>query len=111
MMKKLGFGCMRLPTLGADGKVDIPQFSRMVDELFDECHNMVKQSPELSKHIRKRKSDLYYLPTMSKLQPLSRNSDSLVGLNASFVIMDELHGVKDRNLYEFMRQSQAARIV
>jgi phage terminase large subunit-like protein len=77
--------------------------------LFDECHNMVKQSPALSKHIRKRKSDLYYTPTMSKLQPLSRNSDSLDGLNASFVIMDELHGVKDRNLYEVMRQSQAAR--
>lgn len=35
--------------------------------LFDECHNMVKQSPELSKHFRKRKSDLYYIPTMSKL--------------------------------------------
>ncbi|NLU24714.1 MAG: terminase large subunit [Clostridiales bacterium] len=77
--------------------------------LFDECHNMVKQSPELSKHIRKRKSDLYYIPAMSKLQPLSRNSDSLDGLNASFVIMDELHGVKDRNLYEVLRQSQAAR--
>ena len=77
--------------------------------LFDECHNMIKQSPALSKHIRKRKSDLYYLPAMSKLQPLSRNSDSLDGLNASFVIMDELHGVKDRNLYEVMRQSQSAR--
>ena len=77
--------------------------------LFDECHNMIKQSPALSKHIRKRKSDLYYIPTMSKLQPLSRNSDSLDGLNASFVIMDELHGVKDRNLYEVMRQSQSAR--
>ena len=47
--------------------------------------------------------------TMSKLQPLSRNSDTLDGLNASFVIMDELHGVKDRNLYEVMRQSQSAR--
>ena len=77
--------------------------------LFDECHNMVKQSPALSKHIRKRKTDLYYTLTMSKLQPLSRNSDTLDGLNASFVIMDELHGVKDRNLYEVMRQSQSAR--
>lgn len=77
--------------------------------LFDECHNMVKQSPDLSRHMKKRKSDLYYVPGMSKLQPLSRNSDSLDGLNASFVIMDELHGVKDRNLYEVMRQSQSAR--
>lgn len=77
--------------------------------LFDEAHNMIKQSPALAKHFRKRKNDLYYDRTMSKFQPLARNSDTLDGLNASFVIMDELHGVKDRNLYEVMRQSMAAR--
>ena len=77
--------------------------------LFDEAHNMIKQSPALAKHFRKRKNDLYYAPAMAKFQPLARNSDTLDGLNASFVIMDELHGVKDRNLYEVMRQSQSAR--
>ena len=77
--------------------------------LFDEAHNMVKQSPDLSRHMKKRKTDLYFMPSMSKLQALARNSDTLDGLNASFVIMDELHGVKDRNLYEVMRQSQSAR--
>lgn len=30
-MKKLGFGCMRLPVQGKDQEVDIPLFSRMVD--------------------------------------------------------------------------------
>lgn len=34
MMKKLGFGCMWLPILGAEGGVDIPQFSRMADEFL-----------------------------------------------------------------------------
>jgi len=77
--------------------------------LFDEAHNMIKQSPDLSKHFKKRKTDLYYSPTMSKFQPLARNSDTLDGLNCSFCVMDELHGVRDRNLYEVMRQSQAAR--
>lgn len=77
--------------------------------LFDEAHNMIKQSPELSKHFKKRKTDLYYAPSMSKFQPLARNSDTLDGLNCSFCVMDELHGVRDRNLYEVMRQSQAAR--
>jgi phage terminase large subunit-like protein len=77
--------------------------------LFDEAHNMIKQSPELSKHFKKRKTDLYYTPSMSKFQPLARNSDTLDGLNCSFCVMDELHGVRDRNLYEVMRQSQAAR--
>ena len=49
--------------------------------LFDEAHNMVKLFPDLSVLCRKRKNDLYYEPTMSKMQPLSRNSDSLDGLS------------------------------
>lgn len=77
--------------------------------IFDETHNMIKQSPDLSKHIKKRKSDLYFPMTMSKFQPLGRNADTLDGLNAHLVVIDELHGVKDRNLYEVMKQSQAAR--
>lgn len=77
--------------------------------VFDETLNMINQSPYLSKHIKKRKSDLYFPLTMSKFQPLGKNSDTLDGLNAHCVIIDELHGVKDRNLYEVMQQSQSAR--
>ena len=77
--------------------------------IFDETHNMIKQSPDINKFIKKRKSDLYFPFTMSKFQPLGKNSDTLDGLNANCVIMDELHSVKDRNLYEVMKQSQSAR--
>lgn len=77
--------------------------------IFDETLNMVKQSPYLSKHIKKRKSDLYFPLMTSKFQPLGKNADTLDGLNSHCVIIDELHGVKDRNLYEVMEQSQSAR--
>jgi phage terminase large subunit-like protein len=77
--------------------------------LFDEAHNMIKQSDELSDAFTKRKNDLYHKPSMSVFRPLARNSDTLDGLNSSFVVMDELHGIRDRNLYEVMRQSMAAR--
>jgi len=77
--------------------------------IFDETYNMVKQSPELLQVIRKRKSDLYFSLTFSKMQPLGKNSDTLDGLNSHLVIMDELHSIKDRNLYEVMQQSQSAR--
>lgn len=77
--------------------------------IFDEVCHMVQQSPELKKYIKKRKSDLYFPLTMSKLQCLGKNSDTLDGLNSHLVIMDELHGVKDRNLYEVMKQSQSSR--
>ena len=77
--------------------------------IFDETCNMVAQSPQLRKHIKKRKTDLYFSAAMSKIQALGKNSDTLDGLNSSGVIIDELHGIKDRNLYEVMRQSQSAR--
>lgn len=77
--------------------------------IFDEVLHMVQQSPELRKVLKKRKSDLYFADAMAKMQALGKNSDTLDGLNAHGVIIDELHGVKDRNLYEVMKQSQSAR--
>jgi len=77
--------------------------------IFDEVLHMIQQSPELRKVLKKRKSDLYFADAMAKMQALGKNSDTLDGLNAHGVIMDELHGVKDRNLYEVMKQSQSAR--
>lgn len=77
--------------------------------IFDEVCNMVSQSPELRRFIKKRKSDLYSALTMSKFMPLGKLSDTLDGLNSHLVIIDELHAVKDRNLYDVMRQSMSAR--
>ena len=77
--------------------------------IYEELLNMVKQSPELLQICKKRKSDLYFPLTFSKCQALGKNSDTLDGLNASLVILDELHGIKDRNLYEVLKQSQSAR--
>lgn len=76
--------------------------------IFDECHNMVRQSPTLSQHVRKRKTDLWFAPTLSTLQCLGANYDTLDGLNLSCCVIDELHEVK-RELYEVLRQSQSAR--
>lgn len=77
--------------------------------IFNETYNMVRQSPDLLQVVSKRKSDLYFNLTFSKFQPLGKNSDTLDGLNSSLVIIDELHSIKDRNLYEVMKQSQSAR--
>lgn len=77
--------------------------------LFDQAHEMIKQSPDLSRNIRKRKSDLYFSHNFSKMQSLGKNSNLLDGLNAHLVVIDELHSIQDRNLYEVMKQSQSAR--
>ena len=77
--------------------------------IFDETYNIIQQSPMLSKHVKKRKSDLYFPLTMSKMMPLARNSNTLDGVNGSTIFIDELHSIQDRNLYEVMKQSQSAR--
>ncbi len=76
---------------------------------FSESVNMVKQSPYLSKHLKKRKTDIYFPLTFGKIEALASDSNSLDGLNTHCVVMDELHAIKDRNLYEVMKQSMSAR--
>jgi len=77
--------------------------------VFTEAVNMISQSPALSKHVKKRKSDLYFPVAFSKFEPLASDSNSLDGLNTHYCIMDELHAIKDRNLYDVMKQSMTAR--
>ena len=75
--------------------------------VFDEAKNMVKQSPYLRKYIRSRKSDLYCDYNFGVFRPLSSDSNTLDGLNPSFVCMDELHALK-RALYAVMKQALSA---
>lgn len=77
--------------------------------VFTEAVNMVSQSPALSKHIKKRKTDLYFPVTFSKFEPLASDSNSLDGLNVHNGIIDELHAIKDRNLYDVIKQAMTAR--
>lgn len=77
--------------------------------VFNEARNMVVQSPLLSKHIKKRKSDLYVPLTFSTFEPLASDSNTLDGLNMHCGIIDELHSIKDRNIYDVSKQSMSAR--
>ncbi len=77
--------------------------------VFSEAVNMTSQSPDLSRHIKKRKTDLYFPVTFSKFEPLASDSNSLDGLNVHNAIMDELHAIKDRNLYDVIKQAMSAR--
>jgi len=76
---------------------------------FEEASNMVKQSPSLNRHLEKRRTDIYFPMTFSKMEPLSSDSNSLDGLNTSYGIIDELHAIKDRNLYDVIKQSMTSR--
>ena len=72
-------------------------------KVLTEAINMVKQSPELRAVLKKRRNDLYFSATASIFEALASDSNTLDGL------IDELHAIKDRNLYEVMKQSTSSR--
>lgn len=76
---------------------------------FNESWNMVRQSPDLRKHIRKRQSDLYFTINMGFIKALASNSNSLDGLNGHFIVIDELAAIKNRDIYDLMKQSMSSR--
>ncbi len=76
---------------------------------FVEASHMVSQSPELRRHLTKRRSDIYFEDTFSIMQALSSDSNTLDSLNSSYVTIDELHAIKNRDLYDVMQQSMYAR--
>lgn len=77
--------------------------------VFNEAKNMVIQSPTLGKFIKKRKSDLYCPFNFGTFEPLASDSNTLDGLNMSCGILDEIHAMKDRNIYDVSKQSMSAR--
>lgn len=76
---------------------------------FTEAWNMIAQNKALSKHIRKRKSDLFFRPNFSFIKALSSNRNGLDGLNAHCVIIDELAAIKNRDIYDLLKQSTVSR--
>lgn len=76
---------------------------------FKSACAMRTQSPEIRALVTKRRTDMYMPSTFSSFEPLSSDSDTLDGLNSHLVIIDELHAIKDNNLYEVMKQSTSSR--
>lgn len=76
---------------------------------FKSAVNMVKQSPTLRNIVNAFRSELYMPSTFSSFKALSSDSNTLDGLNTHLGIIDELHAIKDRNLYEVIQQSTSSR--
>ena len=93
----------------------VPQIYNVATKLdqaklgFNAAHNMVRRSAHLRKHIRKRTNDLYFAYNMGYIRAMASNTNSLDGLNAHGVIIDELAAIKNRDIYDLMKQSMAAR--
>ena len=78
-------------------------------KVFRAACNMRAQSPEIAALTKKRRSDLYVPDTFSSFTPLGANADTLDGLNSHLVIVDEMHAIRGRELYDVMKESQSSR--
>lgn len=76
---------------------------------FDECERMRKHSPFLSKHLRKRASDIYFPMNEGIIKPLASDVKKLDSYNSSAVIIDELGAITNRRIYDDMKQSTSSR--
>ena len=95
-----------------EGAPQIYNIATMLDQAklgFNACHKMVKQSPMLSKHIKKRAADLYFETNFGFIKALASNSSSLDGLDTHCAVIDELAAIKDRDIYDLIKQSMGAR--
>lgn len=77
--------------------------------LWLEAKRMIKKNPILLKRVKPLIAELYYEEEESIFKPLSSESDTLDGLNASFVAADEVHAMKDKNLIDVTYDSMDAR--
>ena len=106
-----GLGTYMLTSAG-EGGAEIYSVATKKDQakvVWEEAKRMIKKSPVLAKRIRTLVNGLFYDKTESFFKALASDSNSLDGLNAFFVIGDEIHAWKDKNLLDVMYDSMSAR--
>lgn len=124
-MKKLGFGCLRLPMSG--GEVDQAQFNRMVDSFmdagfnyFDTAHTYIdgKSETAIREGLVKRYSRKDYVLTNKLTTPLFKSREDIIPLfeqqlaacGVDYFDYYLMHGLSER-LYERFVESQAFDVV
>ncbi len=77
--------------------------------VWTEARNMVKKSPALRKRAKCLVSEIKTEYNDGSFKPLSSESNTLDGLNLHCAIIDELHAIEDKNLYDVLVDGMSAR--
>lgn len=77
--------------------------------IWSEAKRMIKKSPTLSKRARCLVSDIVTDFNDGSFKPLSSDSNTLDGLNVHASLIDELHAIEDKNLYDVIVDGMTAR--
>lgn len=95
-----------------EGSPQVYNIATMLEQAklgFNAAHKMIKQSPLLSKHIKKRSNDLYFALNFGFIKALASNTNSLDGLDVHAATIDELAAIKNRDIYDLVKQAMGAR--
>jgi phage terminase large subunit-like protein len=95
-----------------EGSPQIYNIATMLDQAklgFNAAVKMVRQSPMLSANVKKRASDLYFDGNFGFIKALASNSNSLDGLDVHCGVIDELSAIKNRDIYDLIKQAMGAR--
>lgn len=106
-----GIGLYMLTSAGEGGAevYSVATKKEQAKIVWEEARRMVKKSPALFKRIRTLINGLFYDNNESFFKALASDSNSLDGLNSFFVIADEIHAWKDKNLIDVMYDSLSGR--
>jgi phage terminase large subunit-like protein len=77
--------------------------------IWSEAKRMVKKSPVLRKRIRPLVAEMIADFNDGSFKPLSSDSNTLDGLNVHCSLIDELHAIQDKNLYDVIVDGMSAR--
>ena len=105
---------MALYLLLADGEDGPEIYTAATDRsqakvVWEYAISMINHSPALRKYLRPKVNLIECKANGGKFVPLSKNSGSLDGLNVSGMFLDELHAIKDRNMYDVLKGGTYAR--
>ena len=76
---------------------------------FNAAYKMVRQSGDIAAHVKKRTDQLYCDMNFGFIKPLASNTSTLDGLDVHLGVLDEIHAMKDRDIYDLVKQGTAAR--
>lgn len=76
---------------------------------FKAAQKMVLQSSDIARHVRKQEDRLYCDLNMGFIMPIAANVTTMDGLDVHMAVIDEIHAMRSRDIYDLMRQGVAAR--
>ena len=76
---------------------------------FNAAVDMRMHSPQIAEITKKRRYDIYFPATSSVFEALASQSKTMDGLNVHMAIIDELHEIRDPNLYRVIKDGTVGR--